>query len=82
MVRIVWGEDKMPIYLCAWHVLKVWCLWSMKKIKDSEVHCVVLNDLHAIIYMPIEPSENIDALKFRGRNKIIEIFTQHLVSDS
>ncbi len=54
----------------------------MKKIKDSEVHHVVLNDLHAIMYMPIEPGENIDALKFRGRNKIIEIFTQHLANNS
>ncbi len=72
----------MPIYLHAWHVLKVCCLWSMKKIKDSEVHHVVLNDLHAIMYMPIEPGENIDALKFRGRNKIIEIFTQHLANNS
>lgn len=82
MVKIVWGEDEMPIYLCAWHVLKVWCLWSMKKIKDNEVHCVVLNDLHAIMYMPIEPSKNIDAFKFCGRNKIIEIFTQCLANDS
>jgi hypothetical protein len=47
----------------------------MKKIKDNEVRCAVLNDLHAIMYMPIEPSENIDALKFCRRNKIIEIFT-------
>jgi hypothetical protein len=54
----------------------------MKKIKDNEVHNVVLNDLHAIMYMPIEPCENIDALKFLGRNKIIEIFTQLLANDS
>jgi hypothetical protein len=54
----------------------------MKKIKDNEVRCVVLDDLHVMMYMPIEPSENIDALKFLGRNKIIEIFTQHLANDS
>jgi hypothetical protein len=28
--------------------------------------------------MPIEPSENIEAFMIRGRNKIIESFTQHL----
>jgi hypothetical protein len=82
MVKIVWGEDEMLIYLCAWHVLKVWGLWSMKKIKDNEVRHVVLDDLHAIMYMPIEPSENINALKFHGINKIIEIFTQRLANDS
>jgi len=35
MVRIMWGEDQMPIYLCAWHILKAWHLRSMEKIKDN-----------------------------------------------
>ncbi len=30
-VRIMWDEDEMSIYLCPWHVLKVWCLLSMEK---------------------------------------------------
>jgi hypothetical protein len=49
----------------------------MKKIKDNEVRHVVLDELHVMMYIPIELSENIDALKFHERNKIIEIFTQH-----
>jgi hypothetical protein len=36
MVRIVWGEDQVPIYLSAWHVLKAWRLHSMGK-KDNGV---------------------------------------------
>ncbi len=37
MVRTVWGDNQMPIYLCAWHILKVWHLHSMEKIKDNEM---------------------------------------------
>jgi hypothetical protein len=78
----VWGENEVPIYLCTWHVLEVWRLWSREKIKDSEVRCAILDDLHAIMYMPIELGENIDVFKSRGRNKIIKSFTQHLAIDS
>jgi len=80
---IVWGEeDQMPIYLCAWHVLKAWHLHSMEKIKDNGVWCAILDDLHTIMYMPIEWGENIEAFMTCGRNKIIESFTQHLFGDS
>jgi hypothetical protein len=82
MVRIVWGDDQMPIYLCAWHVLKAWCLRLMEKIKDNEVQHVILDDLHIIMYMPIEPNESIETFMTRGRNKIIENFIQHLPNDS
>ncbi len=82
MVRIVWGEDGALIYLCAWHVLKAWHFWSMEKIKDTELHHAILDDLHAIMYMPTEPIKNIDVFKSWGRNKIIESFTQHLANDS
>ncbi len=34
------------------------------------------------MYMLIEQSENIETFMNRGRNKIIESFTQHLLSDS
>jgi len=54
----------------------------MEKIKDNEVWHVILHDLHTLMYMPIEPSENIKAFMTRGRNKIIESFTQHLSGDS
>jgi hypothetical protein len=82
MVKIVWGDDQVPIYLCAWHVLKVWRLCSMEKIKDNEVQRAILDDLHTIMYMPIEPNKSIKAFMTRGKNKIIESFTQHLLSDS
>jgi hypothetical protein len=32
--------------------------------------------------MPIEPGESIKTFMTRGKNKIIENFTQHLPSDS
>jgi hypothetical protein len=82
MVRIVWGDDQMSIYLCAWHVLKAWHLHSMEKIKDNEMRLVILDNFHTVMYMPIEPNENIKAFMTRGRNKIIESFTQHLPGDS
>ncbi len=82
MVRILWGNDQVPIYLCAWHILRAWCLHSMEKIKNNEMRCAILDDLHTIMYMPIKPSESIETLMTRGRNKIIENFTQHLLSDS
>ncbi len=82
MVRIVWGYNQVLIYLWAWHVLNVWCLHSMEKIKDDEVQCAILDDLHTIMYMPIEPNESIEAFMTHGRNNIIESFTQHLLNDS
>ncbi len=75
MVRIVWGDDQMPIDLCAWHILKVQRLHSMEKIKDNEVQCAILDDLHIIMYMPIELSETIETFMTHGKNKIIESFT-------
>ncbi len=82
MVRIVWGDNQVPIYLCTWHVLKAWCLCMMEKIKDNEVQRVILDDLHTVMYMPMEPGETIEAFMICGINKIIEIFTQHLLNDS
>ncbi len=52
------------------------------KNKDNEMQRAILDDLHAIMYMPIKPSESIEAFMTRGRNKIIESFTQHLSGDS
>jgi hypothetical protein len=41
----VWGQDQVSIYLCAWHILKVWkfnwCLHSMEIIKDNGVPCAI-----------------------------------------
>jgi len=75
MVRIVWGDDQMPIYLYAWHILKAQHLYSMEKIKDNEMQCAILDDLHIVMYMPIEPNETIEAFMIHGRNKIIKSFT-------
>jgi hypothetical protein len=47
----------------------------MEKIKDNEMRRAILDDLHTVMYMPIEPSENIEAFMTHGRNKIIESFT-------
>jgi hypothetical protein len=82
MVKIVWGDDQVPIYLCAWHVLKAWRLHSMKKIKDNEVPHAILDGLHTVMYMSIEPNESIEAFMTHERNKIIKSFTQHLSGDS
>jgi hypothetical protein len=31
----------------------------MKKFKNNEVRLAIFDDLHTVMYMPIEPSENI-----------------------
>jgi hypothetical protein len=54
----------------------------MEKIKDNEMRCAILDDLHTVMYMPIEPSESIEAFMTCGRNMIIESFTQYLPGDS
>jgi hypothetical protein len=54
----------------------------MEKIKDNEMRRAILDDLHTVMYMPIEPSESIEAFMTCGRNKIIESFAQHLPDDS
>jgi hypothetical protein len=82
MVKIVWGENQVPIYLCAWHVLKVYFLRSMEKNKNNGVRCAILDNLHTIMYMPIELGESIESFMTCERNKIIESFTQHLFGDS
>jgi hypothetical protein len=43
----------VPISLCAWHVLKAWCVCALKKIKDVVVHWEILDDLHVILYVMI-----------------------------
>jgi hypothetical protein len=41
-------------------------------IKNNEVKHAILDDLHVVMYMPIEPSENIEAFMNHKKNKIIE----------
>jgi hypothetical protein len=45
--------DKVPIYLCCWHVPKAWRLRDTEKIKDVEVRGGILQDLHDVMYMSI-----------------------------
>jgi hypothetical protein len=54
----------------------------MEKIKDNEMQRVILDDLHTILYMPIDPNESVEAFIIHSRNKIIENYTQHLLGDS
>ncbi len=45
--------DKVPIYLCCWHVPKAWRLRDTEKIKDVKVRGGILQDLHDVMYMSI-----------------------------
>jgi len=72
--RIVWGQDLVPYFFGAWHVLKAWHLHSMEKIKDSEVRCVILDCLHMVMFMSINPNETIDDFKECGKERVVEIF--------
>jgi hypothetical protein len=42
----------------------------------------MLDDLHIVMYMPIEPNESIETFMTCERNKIIGSFTQHSHNDS
>jgi hypothetical protein len=54
----------------------------MKKIKNNEMRRAILDDLHIVMYMSIEPSESIEVIVIHGKNFFIENFTQHLSNDS
>jgi len=66
--------DKVPIYLCCWHVLKAWCLHGTKKIKNVEVRGGILQDLDDVMYMSINHVETIDDFKKRGRVVVRKAF--------
>jgi hypothetical protein len=59
--------DKVPIYFCCWHVFKAWHLCDIEKIKNVEVWGGILQDLHDVMYMPINHGEIIDDFKECGR---------------
>jgi hypothetical protein len=58
--KIVWSLDHVPNFLCAWHVLKAWCLHSMEKIKDFDVRRAIFDYLHIMMFMSINLYETID----------------------
>jgi hypothetical protein len=47
-------------------------MFNGKKIKDSEMRCAILDDLHIIMYMPIEPNESIEAFMTRGKKRSLK----------
>ncbi len=72
--KIVWGQNHVLIFLCTSHVLKAWRLCSMEKIKDLEVKRVVLDHLHTVMFMSINPYETINDFKAHGREMMVESF--------
>ncbi len=71
----MWIEDQIPIYLCAWHVLKVWHIRSMeKKVKQWHAMCNIGQPSHHHVHAH-EPNESIEAFMICGRNSIIKNFT-------
>jgi hypothetical protein len=46
----------------------------MEKIKDSEVRCAVLDCLHMVMFMSINPNETIDNFKAHGKEMVVESF--------
>ncbi len=77
LIRVVWGMDKVPIYLCCWHVFKAWRLRGTEKIKDVEVWGGILQDLHDVMYNSINHGETIDDFKERGRVVVRESLHKH-----
>jgi hypothetical protein len=63
MLGIVWAVENILIFLCAWHVLKAWCLCAMENIKDVKVQKIILHDLNDVMYISIEHKENIETFK-------------------
>jgi hypothetical protein len=69
--------DKVPIFLCCWHILKAWRLCGTEKIKDVEVWGGILQDLHDVMYMSINHGKIIDDFKDRGR--VVDVFPSFLI---
>ncbi len=64
----------VPIYLCAWHVLKAWQVRALEKIKDVVMHLAILDDLHAILYVMIDLGKIIEDFKAHGKKKVMANF--------
>jgi hypothetical protein len=74
--------DKVPIYLCCWHVFKAWSLHGIEKIKDTEMQGGILQDLHDVMYMSINHGKTIDDFKECGRVVVRENLHIHRPSDA
>jgi hypothetical protein len=66
----VWSQNLVPICLCTWHVLKAQYLHSVEKIKDPKVMCVVLDHLHMVMFMSINPNETIGSFTICGKEMV------------
>jgi hypothetical protein len=45
-----------------------------EKNQDSKVKCAVLDHLHMVMFMPINPYETINDFKAHGREMVVESF--------
>ncbi len=66
----MWSRNLFLVFLCTWHVLKEWHLESMEKIKDRKVRCVVLDCLHMVMFMSINPNETIESFTTCGKEMV------------
>jgi hypothetical protein len=64
----------VPIYLCAWHVLKAWRVCALKKIKDVVVHKAIFNNFHVILYVMINLGKNNKDFKAHDKEKVMANF--------
>jgi hypothetical protein len=55
-------------------VLKAWHLHSLEKIKDLKVMHVILDHLHMVMFISINPNETIDDFKACGREMVVKSF--------
>jgi len=64
----------VPIYLCAWHVLKAWQVCASEKIKDVVMRLAILDDLHDILYAMIDLGKIIKDFTAHGKKKVMANF--------
>ncbi len=82
LIKVIWGVDKVPIYLRCWHVFKAWHLCGIEKINDVEVQGGILQDLHDVMYMSINHGEIVDDFKEHGRVVVKETLHKHRPNDA
>jgi hypothetical protein len=49
----------------------------MEKMKDSKVRHAVLDHLHMVMFMSINPNETIDDFKAHGKEMVVESFDNY-----
>jgi hypothetical protein len=63
----------VPIYFYTWHVLKAWCLRLMEKIKNNEMQHPILDDLHIVMYMPMNQVKALKPSWLVGETRSLKI---------